>query len=193
MTRHPILHLEIVDAEGRRLSCAHRVFCALRLRSVALRECCACARCDAIVDGEPPAVECALTPEAEGAGEALVLHVLDRGVLAIASGSTALQARRLLVEPGRRELPVVDASSHVVGVVRDVDIESHLVVAPATASPLVIRESLTVRNALRTLAAAHLREATVVDHDGVPIGVFRDLDGLHMLAHRADAAPYRAI
>jgi hypothetical protein len=45
-------------------------------------------------------------------------------------------------------------------------------------SVLAIHEGVSVRRALRLLASAHAREATVVNDDGVPVGVFRDVDGL---------------
>jgi CBS domain-containing protein len=47
---------------------------------------------------------------------------------------------------------------------------------------VAIHESTPVRRALLFLASAHLRQAAVVDSDGVPLGVFRDVDGLRWLA-----------
>lgn len=177
--RHPILHLEIVDEDGRTISSAHRAYCALRMRSVEIGTCCACLRCDEIVAAPQPAVVCTLPPEDDR--PTLDVHVgrmLDRGAVAISPEASAVHARRVLVTTGRRELPVVDVSTHVVlGVVRDVGLERHVDVQTAMSSPLYVRESMTVREALRVLASAHLREVTVVNDDGVPIGVFRDVDG----------------
>ena len=49
-------------------------------------------------------------------------------------------------------------------------------------SGLAIHEATSVRRALRLLASAHLREAIVVDDEGVPLGTFRDVDGLRWIA-----------
>jgi len=47
---------------------------------------------------------------------------------------------------------------------------------------IAIHEATPVRRALLFLASAHLREAAVVDAEGVPLGVFRDVDGLRWIA-----------
>ena len=49
-------------------------------------------------------------------------------------------------------------------------------------SVIAIDERTPVRAALRLLAARHLREATVISREGVPIGVFTDVDGLRWVA-----------
>jgi len=51
----------------------------------------------------------------------------------------------------------------------------------AMSASLTIHEAAPIRRALEMLAAAHLREATVVDDAGVPLGVFHDVEGLNWL------------
>src|SRR5262249_11906009 len=117
----------------------------------------------------------------------LVGQVLGSGTLAVDQDSSVEDALRLLYASGRQELPVVDASSHVViGVARERELGANrsFALAFATSSPLVVRESSSIDEALRLLASAHLREVTVVGEDGVPIGVFRDVEGLRALAQR---------
>jgi CBS domain-containing protein len=182
--RHPILHLEVVGADGTRAS-AHRVYCGLRGQSVSVGVCCACVRCEAIVGGPAPAVECTL-PVGEGERAVVVGQVLGSGTLAVDEESSVEDALRLLYASGRQELPVVDASHVVVGVARERELGANrsFALSFATSSPLVVRESISVDEALRLLASAHLREVTVVGEDGVPIGVFRDVEGLRALAQR---------
>jgi hypothetical protein len=55
-------------------------------------------------------------------------------------------------------------------------------VACAMSSAMGIHEAMPVRTALRLLASSHLREATVIGNDGTPLGIFRDVDGLHAIA-----------
>ena len=49
-------------------------------------------------------------------------------------------------------------------------------------SPIAIDERTPMRTALKLLVANHLREATVISKERVPIGVFRDVDGLRWIA-----------
>ena len=56
------------------------------------------------------------------------------------------------------------------------------IVTASMSTAVAIHERTPVRVALKLLAASHLREATVVSDHGVPIGVFRDVDGLRWLA-----------
>jgi hypothetical protein len=74
----------------------------------------------------------------------------------------------LLYEPGfaARVHPVLEASA----------------VSGAMSSAVALGEATPVRTALKLLAANHLREATVVSKRGVPIGTFRDVDGLLWIA-----------
>ncbi len=55
---------------------------------------------------------------------------------------------------------------------------------------LAIHEAVPVRRALEVLAAAHLREATVIDDEGVPLGIFRDVDGLRWIVSARHTAAH---
>jgi predicted transcriptional regulator len=197
--RHPILRLEVLGSDGKSTS-EHRVFCQLERESVQVETCCACVHCDAITEGPAPSVECSLPvrplePADDPTGESMeVGTMLCRGTVVLAASTTLRCAVRLLNEENRRSVAVVDENGVLVGLVyatrflNALDPARTAVVSATMSTPIAVDESTPVRVALRLLAANHLREATVISRDGVPIGVFRDVDGLRWIARARDAA-----
>lgn len=199
---HPILRLEVVHPDGVRTT-EHRVFCRYQQRSVAIGTCCACAHCDSIDEAPAPAVNCTIAlPEASLEPDPLgkrtaVGEVLARGAVALDPDATIRDALKLLRTEDRRSLAIVDATHTIVGVIHEAAFvttagaglppRSDQEVAHLMSGSLAIHESVPVRRALELLAAAHLREATVVDDKGVPLGVFRDIDGLRWLVEARQA------
>lgn len=194
---HPILRLEVVGPDGVRTS-EHRVFCHYQQRSVPVGVCCACAHCDEVASLPSPSVDCTIlveesdcTPDPLGLRTAVGV-VLAKGTVAIDPGTTVHEALSVLHSEDRRSIAVVDGKRSIVGVVheaafastragsRPIERPNEQVVHMMSGS-LAIHERVPVRKALELLAAAHLREATVVDDNGVPLGVFRDVDGLRWL------------
>lgn len=206
---HPILHLEVLSADGTSQD-EHRVFCRLRHRSVRVDDCCECPHCDSITGGASPAVNCTIpaaptTPENDPGGERLeVGALLCTGTVVIAQSASVDSALRVLRTESRRAVAIVDEHHVLVGLVhetgfmgrRELARESTLGGIMSTA--VAVNEHTPVRTALRLLAKNHLREATVVADDGVPIGVFRDIDGLRWIglgravARRAPTTSSRA-
>lgn len=200
---HPILRLEVVHPNGVRSS-EHRVFCRYQQRSVAVGTCCACAHCDSIVGAPMRAVNCSIAmPETSQEPDPLgvrtaVGEILARGAVALDPDATIRDALELLRSEDRRSLAIVDASHIVIGVIHEAAFvataraglppRSNQEVAHLMSGTLAIHESVPVRRALELLAAAHLREATVVDDEGVPLGVFRDVDGLRWIVEARSAA-----
>lgn len=207
--RHPILRLEVLHPDGARTA-EHRVFCRYQKRSVAVGTCCACLHCDSIeavgVSGGGPSVNCTITVSATDAmPDPLGTHtevgaVLSKGTLVLDPSSTLKQAFAYLRTEDRRSLPVVDSKSVIIGVVHETAFLRSVVgrrtaaehpeeaVARVMSGSLAIHEGVPIRRALEMLAAAHLREATVIDDNGVPLGVFHDVDGLNWLyAARCEA------
>jgi CBS domain-containing protein len=200
---HPILRLEVVHPNGVRSS-EHRVFCRYQQRSVAVGTCCACAHCDSIVAEPAPAVNCtiampetSLTPDRLGVRTA-VGEILAQGAVALDPDATIRDALALLRLENRRSVAIVDATHVVIGVIHEAVFatnpsvglpapRSDQGVAQLMSGTLAIHEAVPVRRALELLAAAHLREATVVDDKGVPLGVFRDVDGLRWIVAARDA------
>jgi CBS domain-containing protein len=205
---HPILRLEVVG-EGGAAQGSHRVFCRLRRQSVPLEVCTACFHSDAIKPGPTPTVECTVTlapdqvtPDPRG-DRTEVGALLSGGTVVVDQSASLREALRLMQASGRRSIAVVDDEQVLVGLVHETTLldraarpgsalASRLPPADGDAtsmmsSALVVHEATPVRAALRLLASAHLREATVVTPDGRPIGVFRDVDGLQWLVHRAPA------
>lgn len=175
--RHPILRLEVVGADGMR-TFSYRVFCRRRHAAVDVGTCCACPSCDGITQEPVPSVEC---HDADASDPVEIGDLLRGGTSVIAQSATLADAIRLLSAEDRRSLAVVD-DQHVVGVVYELAVQHqlpHQSIAVVMSSPLVLPQRLSPEAALRVLAAAHLREAVVVDDDGRPLGVFRDVDGLH--------------
>jgi CBS domain-containing protein len=191
---HPILRLEVLRPDGTRTS-EYRVFCRYQRRSVVAGTCCACAHCDAITNEPEPAVVCSIPappPEelelaSDPTGERTeVGAILRSGMVALDPAASIGDALAVLRSEDRRSVAVVDATRALVGVVHEVTFvrpgKPAEDVAAAMSSALALHESTPVRRALRLLASSHLREATVTDGDGVPLGVFRDVDGLRWLA-----------
>jgi CBS domain-containing protein len=197
---HPILRLDVVGPHGTRQS-EYRVFCKYQQRSVPIGTCCACAHCDAIVSSPAPSVECSVPlegpeplPDPHGVRTA-VGGVLARGAVVIDPSVTVREALGILRAEDRRSVAVVDDRRAIIGVVH----EATFVRRPGErreppdesimrimSGSIVIDESLSVRKALELLAASHLREATVVNEEGVPLGLFRDVDGLRWLVGARD-------
>jgi CBS domain-containing protein len=80
---------------------------------------------------------------------------------------------------------VVDEEDVLIGIVHEMSVARGAEgeeLGAAMSSPVVVHENLPVRAALRVLASTHSRAAVVVDREGHPLGVFRDLDGMRWLA-----------
>lgn len=194
--KHPILRLEVLAADGTRAT-DHVVFCRLQGQSVRVEECCRCVRCDAITEGEAPSVECTIPMPADDDldGERTeVGRLLCRGTVVVADSVPLARALDLLQQGQRHSVAIVDARHVMVGLVHESGLPAHLhrdrylEVKATMASVVAIDERTPVRTALRLLASHHLREATVISKRGVPVGVFRDVDGLHWIgaAHHGE-------
>jgi len=191
--RHPILRLDVLGPDGSHTS-EHRVFCRLQRRSIEVDVCCDCVHCDAVTDGAVPSVDCSipvrpLEPADDPDGESVeVGTLLGRGTVVLSESASVCRALGLLRVEDRRSLAVVDENSVLVGLVHEAGFMGRLgrarlgVVSAAMSTAIAVHERTPVRVALKLLAANHLREATVVSDDGVPIGVFRDVDGLRWIA-----------
>jgi CBS domain-containing protein len=183
LTSHPILRLHVLPAGTGR----DKVFCRLRRSSVSVEECAACPRCDGIT----ATVDCTIAipeehraPDPDG-DRTEVGTLLCTGATVIAQSASLGEALRYLREEDRRSLGVVNDDQRLVGVVHELAAfgpSGDLTVNGAMSSAIAIHEATPVRTALRLLASAHLREATVVCPDGRPLGVFRDIDGLRFIA-----------
>lgn len=150
--RQPLLRLELVRPDGTRAT-QHRVFCRHQGRSLAVEACCACVHCES-VGGAIPSVTCSIPVAADE------LDDVDRAAVGALLREGAVAS--------------VDDHGAIVGVADEA--------GSVVSSALALHESTPVRRALRLLASAHLRAATVVDDAGLPLGVFRDVDGLRVLA-----------
>ncbi len=191
--KHPILRLEVVAADGTR-GAEHRVFCRNRRESVRVEHCCECVLCDEITSGPSPSVNCSLPDRPpnhadDPAGESIDVGALLRnGSVALHQSSTVGRALGLLREEDRRSVGVVDNDNVLVGLVHEAGFVGRLgpprtgIVGASMSSAIAVNERTPVRVALKLLAANHLREATVVTRDGIPLGVFRDVDGLRWIA-----------
>jgi CBS domain-containing protein len=196
--RHPRLRLRVVADDGTSAP-FDRVYCRLRGASTPVASCRTCTRCEGITDGATPTVECtvpATTPLAQG-DDAPVAAALTGAVRAISVSTRVKDALAILREDGRHVVPVVDTEWRLVGVVHELTFardpsggraSADHDVAFVMSSALALDESTTVGDALRKLAAAQLRDATVVSGDGRPLGIFRDVDGLQWLARARRAA-----
>ena len=190
--KHPILRLDVVEADGTLVS-EHVVFCQRQQRTVHVEECCECVHCDAIAEGEPPTVDCSTaallaepSPDRDGESTA-VGSMLCRGTVVIAQSVSLGRALALVHDEDRRSMAIVDHAHVMVGVVHDgaggrARRAHDAAVGASMTGVIAIDERTPVRVALRLLAARHLREATVISSDGVPIGVFTDVDGLRWIA-----------
>lgn len=149
---HPLLRLEVVHPDGTR-TISHRVFCRLERRSEPVETCCACVHCESVGSDPFPSVVCSVPLDAEELDDGDFTEV---GAV-LREGTVAL----------------ADDRGALVGVTDEVG---------GRARPtLVLHEATPVRRALCLLAAGQLHEATVVDDDGVPLGVFREIDGVRFL------------
>jgi CBS domain-containing protein len=153
--------------------------------------------CDRIATEPTPSVDCTIpTTEAiatiDPSGERTpVATLLAAGTIAIDPSAMLRDALSALRSTDRRSIAVVDSTHALVGVVHEAvfiparermtSLSPTEDVTHAMSSALAIHESVSVRRALRLLASAHLREATVVDDARVPLGVFRDVDGLRFV------------
>lgn len=197
---HPVLRLRTI-AEGGTREHEPRVFCRYRQGAVAVAECERCARrdvaashggiirCDVPVDAS--AVDLDLDREGEGTSVAILL---EHGSSALTPETTIGTASVALQRGPHHSMAVVDACGTLVGVLHEAalvvgELDLRAPVTHAMSSPLALPSRMPVRSALRVLAAAHLREAIVVDDDGVPLGVFRDVDGLLFVARRRGRPP----
>ena len=170
---------------------------------MAVGYCCACPRCDAITTGEVPSVDCtvSLPPEAEEPdplGERTsVGNLLSCGAKVLSQDCTLRDALSLL-DPSTRSVAIVDSAHLLVGIVHEVSVAQcrtrngpvtvTFPVAEAMTSPVAIGEELSVRAALRVLAATHSREAIVITAAGTPLGVFRDVDAMQWIARARDSS-----
>lgn len=191
--KHPMLHLEVLSADGTR-EVESSVFCRLKRKSVRVDNCCGCVHCDAITYGETAVVACTIPiaePSAsdDPSGEYTEIGtLLCRGTVVVAQSNTLRAALDVLRAEDRRAVAVVDDNHVLVGVVHETAVLGRRPGAPlggvvgAMTNGVAIHESTPVRVALRLLAASHLREATVISDDGRPIGVFTDVDGLRWIA-----------
>ncbi len=193
--KHPILRLEVLGADGTR-TMDHIVFCRKQRQSVNVEECCGCVHCEAITEGPMASVDCsielgphgrAVDPDGESTD---VGTLLCRGTVVVAESASLGCALAVLREGDRRSVAVVDERHVMIGLVHETTTmfgRSRVGddrVGAAMTSAIAVDERTPVRVALRLLAANHLREATVVSKRGVPIGVFRDVDGLRWIGGR---------
>lgn len=194
---HRVLRLEVIGSDDQR-AVDYRVFCRLQRRSVRVETCCCCVHCDAVTDGSEPTVDCTIPvspvkPTDDPSGELIEVGTLLSGpTLAVSRGASLGDALEVLRAEDRRAVAIVDDTGTLVGLVHEATFMSHRrasregVVGAAMSRAIAIHESTPVRTALKLLAANHLREAIVVTDEGVPLGVFRDVDGLqHIVAARS--------
>lgn len=186
MTRisHPLLRLEVLRPDGTRTT-EHRVFCRYQRRSVPAGTCCACLHCTEVTAEPEPAIVCAI-PSEPSMEEPEVGTILRGETVAIDPATPIGEALLVMRAEERRSVAVVDGDRTLVGIVHEVTfvrpVKPGEEVAAAMSSGLALHEATPVRRALRLLASAHLREAIVVDDAGVPLGTFRDVDGLRWIA-----------
>lgn len=198
--KHPILRLDVLDADGVARH-EHRVFCRLQRSSVPVDECCSCLHCDEITDGPVPTVDCTMPiarddPAKDPTGESTEIGtLLCCGTVVVAATSPMTQAFSVLHAEGRRSIPIVDGHHVLVGMLHETGflgrrlLGKDAAISSAMSSAIALHERTPVRTALKFLAANHLREATVVSDDGRPIGIFRDIDGLHWISVARDSVP----
>jgi hypothetical protein len=190
--KNPILHLEVLAADGTRAT-SDVVFCQLQRQSMPVEECCGCVHCDVIAARPAPSVECTiprplveLPPDHEGHRTA-VAGLLCSGTVVVLGGAELGQALDLLRETDRRSIAIVDSRHVLIGLVHETDSLARMghsrgdAVSATMRFAIAVDECMPVRRALEVLAASHLRDATVVSKRGVPIGVFRDVEGLRWI------------
>lgn len=190
--KHPILRLDVLGADGT-LTTDHVVFCQYQHSSVRVDECTRCVHCDFIGEEPTATVDCTIPvaplPRADDPrGERIeVGNVLCRGTVVVGHSVPLAEALAVLRVGDRRSVAIVDERHVMVGLVHDGDRQNRFgrageAVGAVMTTTIAIDERTPVRVALKILAANHLREATVVSRRGVPIGVFRDVEGLQWIA-----------
>ena len=111
--------------------------------------------------------------------------VLRMSTCAVTPDTSVRDTFAVLRAEDRRSIPVIDEGGSVVGVVDEMRCRESL--GPTAASVMSSKLSLDaltpVRRAVELMAAAHLREVTVLDDEGRPLGVLRDVDALLWLAN----------
>lgn len=186
---HPILRLEVLHADGTRRS-AHRVFCKHQHRVIPIGVCCGCVHC-ASIDTEPvPAVHCVVEAKTEAPPSDPLGHrtpvgaVLHVSAYAVMPDTSVRDTFATLRGQDRRSLPVVDAGDNLLGIVDEMRCREVFgkTAASVMSSKLSLDALTPVRRALELMAAAHLREITVLDGEGRPLGMLRDVDALRWLA-----------
>ncbi len=194
--KSPILHLEVLTVDGTRAS-DHVVFCQLQRQSVRVEECAGCVHCDSIGQSETPSVECTIPTDAldavdDPAGDRTeVGRLLCHGTLVVGESVPFGSVLDFLRQSDRRSVAIVDSRHVMIGLVHETSFPSRLAhvrngaVSAMMTTAIAVDECTPVRSALKLLAASHLREATVLSKRGVPIGVFRDVDGLRWIAASA--------
>jgi CBS domain-containing protein len=179
------------------------VICRLRRESIDVGTCRDCTHCDAVTPEPAASVDCTITlPPQEltpdPLGERTEVGTLLRGeTTAIASSASLRDALELLRARDLRSVAVVGGGHILVGLLYEVSLTQRCAkpgaadtdVRNVMSSPLAIHESTPVRQAIRFLAAAHLRQAPVVTTAGVPLGMFRDVEGLRWLTRARTAVP----
>jgi CBS domain-containing protein len=191
--KHPILRLDVLAADGT-VSTDHVVFCRMQDQSVRVEECCRCVRCTSIEEGTTPTVSCTLPidplePADDPEGERIeVGSTLTEGTMVFSEAVSLGRALEVMADHDRRSAAIVDGGHRIVGLVHEARSALRAPradagdVRAAMTSPIAIDERTPVRTALKLLAAHHLREATVVTRRRVPVGMFRDIDGIRWLA-----------
>jgi CBS domain-containing protein len=188
--RRPVLEHSVVHPDGTHER-RRRVFCGRLGRSMPLTE---CTRCPAFLEeigeeGADARIECS----AEGPGPEDEVHaprsddpaaeLVSQTLLCVNEHVLARAVVRLLEERGMPFILVVDEEGLVIGAIHAVNLQR--LVAPTDrardvmTSPGTAGEATSVRAALLEMAASHRRHIPIVSHDGVPVGVVRDVDALH--------------
>jgi predicted transcriptional regulator len=118
-----------------------------------------------------------------------VAEVLTSATLAVRGELTLREALAHLHAEDRRSVAVVDTNQVVIGAIHERRYPASsgdLPVALVMTSKLALPISTPIRRALELMAAAHLREIVVIDEHEVPLGTFRDVDGLRWIARARD-------
>jgi predicted transcriptional regulator len=207
--RHPILASETVRTGGER-RVALRVYCDERGQSVPLDVCRACPVCVRIETGDSVAervVWCAPSHDVTEAMGVSAGAAACRGVIVIEQDLPIHDVVKLFVERRVSLIVVADSSGRAQAVVHDSrlmrEIQDMSHVAPArlrlgwtvtalepamsvASTPVTVVETCALRDAVDRMANAHQRQVLVVDANGLPVGMLRDVDALHALRARDD-------
>lgn len=195
----PVLTRQTVAKDGS-ASLAFRVFCPSEAATLSLDHCRACDRCDGVEAGALPGetwLRCRPDIGDEGE-ERMVGEILRRGFTAVSADVPASFLASLFAEGGLDEVPVVDETGRILGAVSELSLARaggvdralprgvqlrHVRerLARATAADvmqpaIVVREGDSAHDAAIELAAHHGRCAHVVNSEGRPVGVVRDVD-----------------